>query len=35
MTKTYKKITPDTASSINNEAKDIATKLNLADLSDG
>jgi hypothetical protein len=31
ITKTYKKITPDTASSINNEAKDIATKLNLAD----
>ena len=31
ITKTYKKITPDTVSSINNEAKDIATKLNLAD----
>ena len=31
ITKTYKKITPDIASSINDEAKDIATKLNLAD----
>jgi hypothetical protein len=31
ITKTYKKITPDIVSSINNEAKDIATKLNLAD----
>jgi hypothetical protein len=30
-TKIYKKITPDTVSSINNEAKNIATKLNLAD----
>ena len=31
ITKTYKKITPDTVSSINNEVKDIATKLNNAD----
>ena len=31
ITKTYEKITPDTVSSINNEAKDVATKLNLAD----